>query len=65
MVEFNQIYNKLVHNIKSRIDKTELPSISKKEIKEERPERVKEKEGGGLGEFLVVLRKTLKGGQEE
>jgi hypothetical protein len=53
-----------VAKIKNRIDKTELPSICKKEAKDEGIERGKEREGG-LNEFVAVLKKTLRGCQEE
>ena len=34
--EFNHIYSNLVHKIKNRIDRAELPAINKKEDKGER-----------------------------
>ena len=64
MVEFNQIYSKLVTKIKTRIDRAELPAIVKKESREIKEEKVNEKEPG-LGEFVAVLKRTLRGGQEE
>lgn len=64
-LQFNQIYNNLVHKIKNRIDKAELPAIAKKEQKEERVEKCKERQSVIIGDFVTILKKTLKGGQEE
>lgn len=41
-----------------------MPTISKKDSREEKIERVKEKEIG-FNDFVATLKKTLRGGQEE
>ena len=60
--EFNQIYNNLVTKIRNRIEQAELPAIRKKEERLEKLDRVREKD---TGDFVTLLKKTLKGGQEE
>jgi hypothetical protein len=63
-VEFNQIYNKLVAKIKNKLEKSELPTISKKDIKEERERESIAKEVT-VSDFIISLRKTLRCHQEE